>query len=152
MDIQLSQVVEASVSAGVFVVLWKTLGENYLKPFFDLIEEREARTEGDQGRAREKIQDTRKLEETIESELMESRKEGVRLRETYVAEAKKIAATKISAAKQQSAAEIDSARVEIAELKAKADAELENEVAQLSEELIARIVDQPSSGSSRVFH
>ena len=140
---------EIVASAVTLIALWVIFGHLIFKPFMRLIEEREARTTGDETDAQEKRARTKALQAQIEESIRQARVEGILLRDERVNHAKKEAQTIIDRAADQAAQELKKAEQQIAEVKAKAVAEIPAEAEKLSKLVVGRAL---STDSSRTIH
>ena len=84
MKIEAIHFIHMAISAGLFLLLWKFVGQGMAKPFLELLEDREARTLGDEKKARETKALSERIASDIELELHDSRVEGVKHREEPV--------------------------------------------------------------------
>jgi len=140
---------EIVASAVTLIALWVIFGQLIFKPFMRLIEEREARTTGDESQAQAKRARAKALQAQIEESIRQARVDGILLRDERVNHAKKEAQTIIDRAADQAALELKKAEQEIAEVKAKALAELPGEAEKLSKLVVGRAL---STDSSRTIH
>lgn len=142
-------IVEAVFSATTFLVLWSVLGNVLFKPYIKLLDEREARTSGDEDVAIAKRQEAKSLQAEIEEQLRIARLEGIRTRDERVSAAKREAQVVIDRAAEQAAQELKRAEQSIAELKSKALAELPAEAEKLSKLVVSRAL---STNTSNTIH
>ncbi|MFN8390466.1 MAG: ATP synthase F0 subunit B [Bdellovibrionota bacterium] len=133
---------QAGLSAATFIVLWIVLGNMVFKPLFQLIEEREARTSGDEQAAVERRQEAKDLAATIEEKLRAARVDGVQLRDARVAQAKREAQAILDRAEESATEELRRAQQMIDDLKARALGELQPEAEKLSQLVVARAIAQ----------
>ncbi len=140
---------EILASAVTLIALWVIFGHLIFKPFMRLVEEREARTTGDESQAHEKRSQTKALQAKIDEKIREARIQGIMLRDDSVNEAKKEAQAIIDRAADQAAQELKRAEQEIAAVKAKALSELPGEAEKLSKLVVSRAL---TTDSSRTVH
>jgi F-type H+-transporting ATPase subunit b len=140
-------IIQAVASAATFCLLWAVLGNLLFKPLFQLLEEREARTSGDEQAAVEKRHESKELAAQIEEKLRIARVDGAQLRDSRVAQAKKEAQEILDRANTHAAEELKRAEKMIAELKAKAMAELPAEVEKLSQLVVSRALAESPTGT-----
>jgi len=131
------QVVESAV---LFILIWCILKRVLFKPFLSLLDERDARTVGDERAAREKKVDSKELSKEIEIELQKARLEGIKDRDEAVRLAKDKAQEVIQAASVRAQEKREKAREEIERLKAAAEQELLKESTMLSDVVVRQLV------------
>lgn len=141
--------IQIALSAGLFLFLWRTLGAGVFRRHFALLEEREARTVGDEARAVAIIKEREALEFTLQQELKSSRVNGIALREELVGRAKLEAEKLTEQARAQAQQKLELAHAEIERLKNAARRELENDTARISASILSRVLE---TESSRVIH
>ena len=139
--------VEMIFSAATFLVLWSVLGNKLFKPYFRLLEEREARTLGDEQLAVEKRHEAKQLAADLEEQLRTARLEGIRRRDERVSKAKAEAQVIVDRAAEQASQELKRAQQQIAELKAKALGELPQEAEKLSKLVVSRALATDTSST-----
>lgn len=140
---------EIGSSTATVLVLWYVLGNHVFKPFFALIDEREARTTGDEHDAVDLRNRQRALQAQIEEKLRDARIAGVMMRDDRVNQAKKEGQAIIDREAQQAAIELKKAEAQIAELKAKAQAEVPLEASKLAKLVASRAL---ATEQSRTIH
>ena len=69
MTIDSGVIIEIALSAGIFIALWQLLSKLLFEPFLAVIEEREARTVGDEKNAAQVRVEAAEVAEKIEAEL-----------------------------------------------------------------------------------
>ncbi len=136
-------------STATFLALWFVLGHLIFKPFFNLIDEREARTVGDEHDAQDIRNRIRIIQAQTDEQLREARVEGIVLRDERVNQAKKEAQVVIDREAQAAAVELKRAEQQIAELKAKAMSELPQEAEKLAKLVVSRAL---ATEGSRTIH
>lgn len=142
-------VLEAGLSAAIFLVIWMVVGNRVFKPFLANLEEREERTKGDEKRAVAARAKAQQLSAKFEEEIKQARLAGIRHRDDYVATAKAEAAKIVEQALDRSMRELDTARAELDALKGKVRTELSQEAQVLS----GAILDKLLRGSGeRLIH
>ena len=144
-----SVILEILASALLFIFFWKVIGERIFRPYFLLLEEREAQTSGARERtvsSKEKAQD---MLAELEHELRASRVEGLRVRDDLISQAKKEYAQKISEAMEHSAGELAQARNESNTALSEALKQVPAESEKLASEVVSRLISQ---GSRAVLH
>lgn len=132
------------VSGCLFLVVWAYLGNYVFKPFFSVLEEREARTSGDEKKAQERVRQSKSLTEKIEEELLAARLEGIRRRDALIEEAKGHANSLLEAGTKESEARIATARAEIESHSVRARSEVTAEAEKLAAVVRQRVLDVPS--------
>jgi F0F1-type ATP synthase membrane subunit b/b' len=140
---------EILASGATFILLWIVLGHLIFKPFFELLEEREARTTGDEHLAQEKKNRARVLEQQIEEKLREARLSGIAGRDERVKLAKGRAQEIVDLAVKQASEELERAETQIQALKTRALEDLAAESERLSGLVISRTL---ASDSSQTIH
>ena len=130
--------IEALASAGTFLFLWAVLGNLVFKPFLALVEEREARTLGDEEAAIEKRQAAKGIQTEIDEKLRAARTEGIALRDERVQQAKQEAQAILDRATELASQELKKAELSIAEVKQKALSDLSAEAEKLSHLVVER--------------
>ena len=144
-----AQLIQILASSGLFLVVWYCF-RSILNPFLKNVEERQARTFGDEEAAQEKRQKVKLLDVEIEELLRQARHEGAQVRDAKVAQAKQEAQKVIEQAETWAAAEIENGEDEVAVLKQRALCDVAGEVEKLSRLVVDRAL---SSGSgSPVVH
>jgi F-type H+-transporting ATPase subunit b len=141
--------VDALSSAVTLLFLWVVLGKGLLKPFFDLVDERDRRTSGDEQVAVDHRTKARQLTAEIEQKLSQVRLEAITKRDERVQKARQEAQQIIDRAAEQAAAELKKGQQEIAQLKTRALTELEVESDRLSSQVVGRVLE---SGPSMLMH
>lgn len=140
---------EIAASAATFIVLWFVLGHLIFKPFFQLLEEREARTIGDEHSAQEKKIRAKVLEQQVAEKLREARLAGIVQRDERVKIAKTRAQETIDLAAKHASDELARAEEQIAGLKNRALEELAAEAEKLSGLVVTRAL---ASDTSQTIH
>ena len=128
------------VSAVLFIVIWQILGRLFFKPVLKVLEDREARTLGDEQRAHELKEEAKDLTHHIESQLRVARAEGIRKRDEIIAKAEREAHKILEHGQRQAAAKLKEGQLEIHRLKENAKKELVVETENLAEEAFRRIL------------
>lgn len=141
--------IQIGLSSGLFILLWIVLGNIFFKPFFGLLEEREARTSGAEKKAIELQKQTRETEISVENSLRDSRKAGMDQRDAQVARAKADAQTVVQAAADKTAGKLEAARDQIRQTTAKVERELESEVDGLAGLVFTQVLGEDTK---RVVH
>jgi len=136
------------ISAGIFIFLWKVVGEGMMKPFFDLLAEREQKTVGDEKKARETLELSTQVAADIDAELLEARVDGVKLREEQLAAARGEVSKVTEQANKEAEATLSAGRNEIGSLASKARADLDSEVDGLAEVLVSRVLGKETAGKT----
>ncbi len=132
--------IEIAGSALLFFVIWLFFGRKVLKPYVDLLEEREARTVGDVQRAGEKDLLSNSLTEKIETSLKEARLQGIIQRDEFVTKAKVQASELIGGAQEAAQVELARSRQALSDEKVRARGELNHEAEQLCELVLDRVL------------
>ena len=140
---------EIAASAGTFIVLWVVLGHMIFKPFFQLLEEREARTTGDEHAAQEKKNRARMLRQQVDEKLREARLSGITQRDERVKVAKERAQEIVELAMKQAGEQLTLAESQIEALKTRALQDLPGESQKLSDLVISRAL---ASDTSQTIH
>lgn len=130
-------------SSAVFLFSWLILGNAVYKPFFALLEEREAKTSGNTELAKEKLKEKKSLEEKIEEELRELRIQAARDRDARLVSAKASASKVITEAQEIAANKLTSAQQEVAELLKGVEGDIEKEVERLSQIVFEQALSSP---------
>ncbi len=152
MELESIHFIHMAVSAGIFLFLWRFVGVGMVKPFLELIEDREARTVGDSQKARETKALSERIASDIELELHDSRIEGVKHREEQLGLAKQEADKMLSKAEVEAEAKLEAGRKEILALSEKARVELSSQVDDLSDILYTQVVGKGASGKEPTVH
>ncbi|MCB0346651.1 MAG: hypothetical protein KDD66_16165 [Bdellovibrionales bacterium] len=132
--------IEIAASAGLFILLWIVLGNTLFKPYIRLIEEREARTMGDEKRAGEAARETERISNEIKEELRQAALHGIKIRDSHVAEAKAEANQVTEHASNVAAKELTAARKEIAKLVAEARDQINQDAQQVAGAMLDRLL------------
>ncbi len=135
-----SAIIDVVCSAGLFITLWVILGNNLFKPYLKLLEDREARTSGDEKRALELSDMSEDVRRSIDEELRGTRLQGLAARDAAVSKSKEEARRIVDDATEQARIELESARGQIEKLKSQARVELAAEAEQLSATLLSRLL------------
>lgn len=135
-------------SAILFLVLWNLVGVRCFKPFFEMLEQREAKTVGDERRAKEIKETTVRVEHEIELELHNARVAGVKEREERLQVAKSKAQEITTEASESAQQELAAGRAEIEQLKNKARRDLEQEASGLAKNLVSQILQSESQSTT----
>lgn len=136
-------------SAALFLLMWLVFGRGILRPFFEIVEERERKTTGAEALAHRKREDLRKLEQDLKQALLDARLRGLAERDKIVHRAKLESQEARQRALQISAGELAQARRDADELKLQNLSEMESEVEALSQLLMSQVVQRPAG---RVLH
>lgn len=144
-----AQLVQILLSAVLFLGVW-ALFRRILQPFIANVEERQARTFGDEHAAVEMRQKTKLLDAEIEELLRQARHEGAVLRDQKIAVAKAEAQRQLEQAEAWASAEFDQGEAEIRKVKERALGEAPGEIDKLSRLVVERAL--MSGGSQRVVH
>lgn len=144
-----AQLIQILASSGLFLVVWYCL-RSVLKPFLENVEERQARTFGDEDAAVEKRQKAKLLDAEIEELLRQARHEGAQSRDAKVSLAKQEAQKLIDQAEAWASGEIEKGEKEVLSLKQKAMNEVPSEVEKLSRLVVERALS--SGKGSPVVH
>lgn len=137
----LSLVLEGVVSAGLFLLLWLTVGRHGIRPFFALLDEREARTSGAEKRAADIWEKSRELRNNIEAELRQTRFEAIKRRDAAVAAAKARAQEQMQAASAHAEQRIEQARQDLEGERAEAAHEVDQEAERLAQAVVQKILE-----------
>lgn len=137
--------VDGLTSAGALLLLWLVVGKGLLQPFFDLVDERENRTSGDEHSAVEKRSEAKALLLEVEDRLREARLAGITARDAIVDRAKAEAQVIVDRASQAAGEELRRAEESIAELKSRAMQELPLESEKLSQLVLSRALEGTSA-------
>ncbi len=141
--------IEILSSAGLFILLWTILGNALFKPYIKLLEEREARTMGDEKRAAEAFRESEKVAQEINEELRQAALHGIKIRDSHVAEAKDEANQVVDHASSVAARELEAAREEIAKLVAEAREQINQDAQQVAGAMLDRLL---TGSGSQVVH
>lgn len=144
-DVILQTLPEVLFSAGLFILLWVMLGNNLFKPYLRLLEDREARTSGDEKRALELAEMSEDVRRTIDEELRATRLQGLAARDASVTKSKEDARRITDDASERARVELESARAQIEKVKSRARAELASEAEVLSKTLLSRLLEERGS-------
>lgn len=127
------------------------MGEHLIKPFLDLLIEREARTTGDESAAKDTVSRSKQVAKDIEAELKEARVEGIALRDAQVAKAREEGGKVIAASEEKAEAKLEEARAEIASMLERETANVEKEAEDLGLSLFES-AKKPSVPISQTRH
>ena len=152
MELESIHFIHMAISAAIFLLLWRFVGQGMAKPFFQLIEDREARTIGDEQKARETKALSERITSDIELELHDSRIEGVKHREEQLSLAKEEAGKVLLKAEKEVEVKLEAGRAEIESLSDKARVELNSQVDDLADILYAQVVGKGSSAKEPTVH
>lgn len=136
-----SVVIHILVSAGLFIILWQVLGRVFFKPVFKVLEEREARTCGDEEKAHDLKEQARELNHQIEAQLRIAKAEGIRKRDEIIAKAEREANKILDNGHKQAVEKLKEAQLEIKRLRARAKHDLIVETEKLADEAFHRILN-----------
>jgi F0F1-type ATP synthase membrane subunit b/b' len=129
---------QIALSAVLFILVWQLVGNQVLKPFFELLEQREARTVGDDKQVIAKKAEVKQLEKTIEEELKKTRVEAAMRRDEKVQHAKKKAQAIITEATSRAEEELKKSEQFITELQAQARKDIVEQSVQLANEVVSK--------------
>ncbi|MCB0358104.1 MAG: ATP synthase F0 subunit B [Bdellovibrionales bacterium] len=144
-----AQLTEILSSAALFLVMWAILGNLIFKPYLAMLEEREARTTGDERRADELAKKAQLVRADVEKELRETSLHGIRLRDERVAAAKAQAQKITDAATERAQRTLESARADIATERERALAALAADADSLAETMLSQAL---GAGQSHSVH
>ncbi len=133
-------VIEILLSSALFLVLWGFLGNYVFKPFFALHALREARTTGDRKKAQELKKESQNILEKIETELYQTRLQGIRSRDQKLAETKSKAQKILDEETEKATEKLELAREEIQTLKIQARKQIEEEAKQLAKVFVNKVM------------
>lgn len=136
-------------SAVIFLCVWAFLSRVLLKPFLALIEEREARTVGDEHSAVEMKKDAKLLQAKAEEELRLCRLAGIEARDARVQAAKEEGQRLVERTSANAAEELKRAQDSIEQLKVQAYREIPAEAEKLADLVLAKAL---STEMSRTVH
>ena len=131
-------------SVVIFIVVWRILARFFFKPIFAVLEEREARTSGDEKTAKELKERNSRLQRTLDEELKNVRLDAIKKRDLAVNLAKEEAAEQLRMQQSRLAAELKAAREQLTVVRQTADRELEAEAVRLAAQTYSRLL-QPNS-------
>ncbi|MDD2943741.1 MAG: hypothetical protein PHC51_12345 [bacterium] len=137
---------EILLSAFTFLLLWHFLGQGVFKHFFQMLEDREQRTEGARKKAHGVEDEVISLKREIEDALRSARVEGVKRRDELVERAKSEAQALVDAATERAAMLVEEERSNVRTV---LTAEL-SRVAEEAEIVAQVIVDKAMSPSSSI--
>ena len=143
-----SLLVDIGLSAALFAAFFSLFGKRIFADFFSLLEEREARLDGDLALTSEKAERCERIEGELEALLLEARREGMALKEAELAEAKARAAGLLERASAEASEQLARARAELAELESAAEAQLAACAGELGGELLRCCMPSASATSS----
>lgn len=135
-----SALIHIGASAALFLLVWNVLGRGLLKPFFDLVIEREAKTTGSETLAGHKREELRALEANVRTAQQEARLHGLARRDELVSHAKVQAQGTRESAVESAQRELAKAKAELAQLRARSETEIEAEVERISAQIIQRVL------------
>lgn len=135
-------------SSLLFLATWFVLGNKVYKPFFALLEEREAKTIGNTSLAKEKLKEKEALELRIEDELRKVRRRAAKTRDEKLDQAKIAAKSVIEEAEGEAAKKLRLALLEIQNLRQKAEADIDREVERLAQIVFEKALSTSSNQSS----
>lgn len=141
--------IEIAASAGLFILLWVILGNLLFKPYLALLEEREARTVGDERRASEGQREAQRLQGEVNEELRQAALQGIKIRDSHVAEAKQEAAEITEQAAGRAAEAVAEARAEIERQVAAAREQIGQDAEQVAGVMLERLL---SGSATQVVH
>ncbi len=148
-NITTQHLIEVACSAILFIVIWQILSARLFKPYLALLDERDARTVGDEQRVVERKKEIEDVQRVIDDELRQARVEGIVLRDKLVNEAKEEAQAIIDEATKVVDEELSRSRQAIFELKTQARAEIDKEADKLALLVVDRL---QSSGNEKTVH
>ena len=132
-------------SAILFLFVWAFLSRVLLKPFLALIEEREARTVGDEHSAQEMKKEAKALQAKAEEALRLCRLAGIEARDAQVEVAKQEGHRLVERASGAAADELKRAQESILQLKLQAQREIPTEAEKLADLVIAKALSTEMS-------
>lgn len=141
--------IDVAGSAGLFILIWAIVGNGVFKPFLALLDEREARTTGDDLKAQDIQSQADNLQFKIDLELKDAALVGIQERDAKVAIAKQEASSILEQASNKAQAELGAARLEIEEVSAGARAELRAEAEVVAGAMLEQVL---GSSGGRVVH
>lgn len=134
--------IQVALSSGLFLLLWAILSRGVFKHFIEVIEEREARTTGDDSQAKDFERDAASLNKQLDNALLDIKISALRARDAITQQADAQATKIIDQAKDQAQAQIAASRAEIASLRARLEAELTTQTDVLASKLAKKVVEQ----------
>lgn len=138
---------QVAVSSVLFLILWYVLGHKVFKPFFAVLEQREARTAGDEKLAQETKKEAEQLTSEIDGILAQARLAGISARDSEVMAAREEAKVTLERVKQASDLELEKARASIRSNYNEERERLGREAIEIGEAMVLKVVDRVSSRS-----
>ncbi|MCC6932892.1 MAG: ATP synthase F0 subunit B [Deltaproteobacteria bacterium] len=133
----------------IFLVIWRILAKHFFKPVFEVLEQREARTVGDEHEAKLLTDQDKRAQIELASELKIIRAQAIKKREAIVSEAKQQAAKVLETAHAQAAEELKGARAQITVLREQAKQDLSSEIEKLAAVTYDRLL---SANNTKTLH
>ncbi|MFE4105527.1 F0F1 ATP synthase subunit B' [Almyronema epifaneia] len=128
-----------------FVVLAVILNAVFYKPLGNAIDERDNYIRTSQSEAEERLQKAERLAQQYEQELADTRRQSQAIIASAREEAQKQSAAKLASAQQEAQAKREQAQQEIDEQKAAAMTALENQVDELSQQILNKLLSGVSA-------
>lgn len=138
---------EVLLSAALFIVVWQVLGRLVYKPFFAVLEEREAKTAGADTAAQEKRGELKQAQKRVEELVMQARLQGIAARDEIVKKAQTEGQELIALATAKAEAEIQQGKDDLAVMRQRLYAEFDRESEKVAELVLNRVVS-----TSEVLH
>ena len=133
--------VHVVVSAVLFLLIWQILSRIFFKPVFKVLEEREARTYGDDHGAQRIKDQAQDLTHKIEAQIRIARADGIKKRDEVIAKSEREANKILENGQRKAAARLKEAQLEIHQLKDRAKKELAIETDKLANEVVSRVLN-----------
>jgi len=149
LELNAVNLIHVFAGSAFFLMMWAVLGRVLMKPFFDTVYEREAKTAGADESTQEKREEGRRLDDQLRHQIQDARLEGLRIRDSRVQQAKNEAQSLREAAMNRAAQENARTKDELAQVRAKTVSELELEVEKLATLLVSQVLEKPAG---RVLH
>jgi F-type H+-transporting ATPase subunit b len=128
------------VMVALFLFMWIVLGPLLFRPMIALFEERERRTEGSVAGAKDLLARADDLKKQYESLVKTARTDGARERDRIRSEAQKTEQTMLAKAREEAAAIVAKEKSKIAEQAVVLRQELAATTANISREMVARVL------------
>ena len=133
--------IQIVVSGGLFLFIWTCIGQPLFEPYFQVLEERELQTVGNETATLEKRAELAKVESEIQSELQQARIKGLQLKEALITEAKTESSRKLEETHSKEMAAIGASREELQKLEKEAFDDLEKQAKGLSKVMMESIIE-----------
>ncbi len=136
-------ITEIALSGLLFIVVWRVLGEKVYRPFFQLLEEREAKTSGADELVHEKRLEIRRQQKKLDDLSLHARLQGIALRDDFLAKAQAEGQELIHRSTATAEEELQRGREELEKARQRLYGDFDTESERVAEIVFERVLSTP---------